>query len=108
MKTKLGLYHVPARFVARPASFPSESDFVLLRPGPPRRTLESAIHTGYARRLSRLITCRVRNNRAICQSSDPLEGMAITLNQWILLTARASPDAALERTAALRARRRGA
>ena len=33
--------------------------------------------------------CRVRNNRIICQSSDPLEGMAITLNQWILLTARA-------------------
>ena len=35
------------------------------------------------------VTCRVRNNRIICQSSDPLEGMAITLNQWILLTARA-------------------
>ena len=34
------------------------------------------------------VTCRVRNNRIICQSSDPLEGMAITLNQWILLTAR--------------------
>ena len=33
------------------------------------------------------VTCRVRNNRIICQSSDPLEGMAITLNQWILLTA---------------------
>ena len=40
------------------------------------------------------VTCRVRNNRIICQSSDPREGMAITLNQWILLTARAArPDA---------------
>ena len=39
------------------------------------------------------VTCWVRNNRIICQSSDPL-GMAITLNQWILLTARAArPDA---------------
>ena len=35
------------------------------------------------------VTCRVRNNRIICQSSDPPGGMAITLNQWILLTARA-------------------
>ena len=40
------------------------------------------------------VTCRVRNKLIICQSSDPLEGMAITLNQWILLTARAArPDA---------------
>ena len=41
------------------------------------------------------VTCRVRNNRIICQSSDPLGGMAITLNQWILLTARAIQSAAV-------------
>ena len=47
-------------------------------------------HAGTRAGVSRItVTCRVRNNRIICQSSDPLEGMAITLNQWILLTARA-------------------
>ena len=47
-------------------------------------------HAGTSASVSRItVTCRVRNNRIICQSSDPLEGMAITLNQWILLTARA-------------------
>ena len=47
-------------------------------------------HAGTRTGVSRItVTCRVRNNRIICQSSDPLEGMAITLNQWILLTARA-------------------
>ena len=52
-------------------------------------------HAGTRAGVSRItVTCRVRNNRIICQSSDPLEGMAITLNQWILLTARAArPDA---------------
>ena len=50
-----------------------------------------SVHTSVSRIT---VTCRVRNNRIICQSSDPLEGMAITLNQWILLTARAArPDA---------------
>ena len=45
-------------------------------------------HAGTRAGVSRItVTCRVRNNRIICQSSDPLEGMAITLNQWILLTA---------------------
>ena len=46
----------------------------------------NSVHTSVSRIT---VTCRVRNNRIICQSSDPLEGMAITLNQWILLTARA-------------------
>ena len=47
-------------------------------------------HAGTSASVSRITAmCRVRNNRIICQSSDPLEGMAITLNQWILLTARA-------------------
>ena len=47
-------------------------------------------HAGTRAGVSRItVICRVRNNRIICQSSDPLEGMAITLNQWILLTARA-------------------
>ena len=52
-------------------------------------------HAGTSAGVSRItVMCRVRNNRIICQSSDPLEGMAITLNQWILLTARAArPDA---------------
>ena len=52
-------------------------------------------HAGTSASVSRItVMCRVRNNRIICQSSDPLEGMAITLNQWILLTARvARPDA---------------
>ena len=52
-------------------------------------------HAGTSASVSRITAmCRVRNNRIICQSSDPLEGMAITLNQWILLTARAArPDA---------------
>ena len=101
-KTKLGLYHVSRRdFVARPASLPErERLLVLLRPGPlPTPDAGKAlIHTQVLAPASLeiiTVTCRVRNNRIICQSSDPFEGMAITLNQWILLTARAArPDAA--------------
>ena len=53
-------------------------------------------HAGTSASVSRItVTCRVRNNRIICQSSDPFEGMAITLNQWILLTARAIQSAAV-------------
>ena len=103
-KTKLGLYHVSRRvFVARPASLPErEQRLVLLRPGPfphagrweslaTRRSYRGEPRTACAPASLEIITvtCRVRNNRIICQSSDPLEGMAITLNQWILLTARA-------------------
>ena len=96
---KLGLYHVSRRdFVARPASLPErERLLVLLRPGPlPTPDAGKAlIHTQVLVPASRITAmCRVRNNRIICQSSDPLEGVAITLNQWILLTARAArPDA---------------
>ena len=99
-KTKLGLYHVSRRVDARPASLPErERLLVLLRPGPlPTPDAGKAlIHTQVLAPASLeiiTVTCRVRNNRIICQSSDPLEGMAITLNQWILLTARAArPDA---------------
>ena len=86
--------------------FPSESNaWYYCGPGlSPRRTLGKPRYTqvlprgtsgGVRASVSRItVTCRVRNNRIICQSSDPLEGMAITLNQWILLTARAArPDA---------------
>ena len=95
---KLGLYHVSRRVDARPASLPErERLLVLLRPGPlPTPDAGKAlIHTQVLAPASRITAmCRVRNNRIICQSSDPLEGMAITLNQWILLTARAArPDA---------------
>ena len=88
-----------ATFVARPASLPErEQRLVLLRPGPlPTPDAGKAlIHTQVLVPASRITAmCRVRNNRIICQSSDPLEGVAITLNQWILLTARAArPDAA--------------
>ena len=85
------------------ASLPErEQRLVLLRPGPfphagrweslaTRRSYRGEPRTACAPASLEIITvtCRVRNNRIICQSSDPLEGMAITLNQWILLTARA-------------------
>ena len=85
------------------ASLPErEQRLVLLRPGPfphagrweslaTRRSYRGDPRTACAPASLEIVTvtCRVRNNRIICQSSDPLEGMAITLNQWILLTARA-------------------
>ena len=106
---KLGLYHVSRRaFRGASASLPErEQRLVLLRPGPfphagrweslaTRRSYRGEPRTACAPASLEIITvtCRVRNNRIICQSSDPREGMAITLNQWILLTARAArPDA---------------
>ena len=90
------------------ASLPErEQRLVLLRPGPfphagrweslaTRRSYRGEPRTACAPASLEIVTvtCWVRNNRIICQSSDPLEGMAITLNQWILLTARAArPDA---------------
>ena len=105
---KLGLYHVSRRAPWRVRHhFPSESNaWYYCGPGlSPRRTLGKPRYTqvlprgtsdGVHTSVSRItVTCRVRNNRIICQSSDPLGGMAITLNQWILLTARAIQSAAV-------------
>ena len=98
-KTKLGLYHVsrraPWRFGITSRARATLGITAARAPPHAGRWESLDTHAGTRAGVSRItVTCRVRNNRIICQSSDPLEGMAITLNQWILLTARAArPDA---------------
>ena len=96
---KLGLYHVsrraPWRFGITSRARATLGITAARAPPHAGRWESLDTHAGTRASVSRItVTCRVRNNRIICQSSDPLEGMAITLNQWILLTARAArPDA---------------